>query len=73
LVVFKLTLLPAVPEQFFTHPLDAGLLAADVLGEPGAELLCVGDAALPEAGGPADLDPVPLDLPAVPVVEADLG
>ena len=64
---------PALPEQFLADPVGALFLTAHVLGQPRRQVLGVGDAALPESGHPADLGAVPLDLPPVPVIQADIG
>lgn len=60
-------------QQLHPHLLRPPLLASDVLGQPGRQLLRVCDTALTEAQVPADLRTVVLHRPTAPLIRVQLG
>jgi hypothetical protein len=61
-----------VRQQFFSDPVGLPLFLAHVRGQPLRRLVRVRDRALPEPEVPADVSPVGLDRPAVPLVEPEV-
>jgi hypothetical protein len=66
-------LLAAMRQELLAHPVRAPRGVRDAVGEPGRQLVRVGDGADPEPQVPADLGAVVLDRPPGPLVQPNVG